>query len=56
MSIKIAQRRIRSAHTMVKKILAAYHRDEIGGEDLEVQLGYIRNQLDIILDDISTCE
>lgn len=55
MSIKIAQQRINSAREATAKLLADYHHGRIEGEDLEIQLGYIRNQCDIILDDLSEC-
>ncbi len=55
MDRKIAQRRITNAYIYIQQLLNDYHYDRVKGEELEVKLGYIRNQMDIILDDLEEC-
>ncbi len=51
----IVQRRIDSAKAAVVKLLEDFHYERVSGEDVEIQLGYVRNQLDIIIDDLEEC-
>ncbi len=52
---EIAQKRIESARAAIADLLRDFHYEKIEGEDVEIRLGYIRNQLDIILDDLGEC-
>lgn len=49
----MARQRISSARDVLIKLIDDHHHDRIHGEDLDIILGQVRNQLTIVLDSLS---